>query len=186
MGKPTEEKQLGRLKSAVDTSLQLLHGPFLCTRRWEAGGGCGRCSAGSPRNATSLLAMLGKQWQEGGLERRGRGGRRESKVIGEDIAGMRDREMRVTCFYKPGATEQAPGCSDSYPREPERIHLKFEGKRAAEGGSSHSLWDYIPEQPPRSPSQATLSGATGRRCPQPSAHTLVESSGGAPTWTNLE
>lgn len=71
-------------------------------------------------------------------------------------------------------TGQTPGRSNSTPGEPEGNHLKFKDKWAEGEGVAA-----VCEEPPRSPSQATLSVGTGR-C------TLVESSGEGPLWTNLE
>lgn len=117
----------------TEATLQPLHGPFSCLWGWEGGAaglGCGRCSAGSPRNATSLLVTrgpcrLGKQRQEGGLESRGSGGGEErTEVRGGGFPG--EQKWRDVCKGKCGS----PACANQgRPSRPLGARILHPGER---------------------------------------------------------
>lgn len=159
-----------------------------------AGVGCGRCNAGSPRKATSLLATHrdvpavsntagktmagerpGEEWE--GRERGwGEEGHRREYSWAQKRRDVRQRNAG-RLLLQTEDNRAGPWMLRFYTHMSQREPISNSRIKGQLGeGAATAYEDFIPEEPPRSPSQTTLSGATGRRCPQPSARTLVESS----------
>lgn len=125
-------------------------------------------AGGKPREERGCMGGRG---EEGG-HRRG--------YFWSHTEGCVQMEMWVTCLCKPEGTKQTPGCSNST-QVSQRETISSSRVKWAEGkGVGTVQEDFIPMETSRSPSQVTLSGETGRRCLEPSAYTLAQSSGACP------
>lgn len=149
----------------------------------RSGLGCGRRNAGSPRNATCLPVLrsvppLEKQRQEGGPERcrqgcvwREEGGHRrghsqaqERRPCAKGNAGHVD----TPACASQGEQNRPPDAQILPPGKPQRNHLKFDDKMGSWGGAATVYKeDFIPEDPPRSPSQTTCPGEHGEGAHSP-------------------